>query len=100
MSHQQNKQTLEIHIKENEHNLMQSLLKKSRLVQQVCKEGHQICWKEEKVSQIEPNTTYRKCKESAHLSLVAHPNSQTRLDISPIWTTITEVEVRKLQPLM
>jgi hypothetical protein len=72
---------------------MQSLLKKSRLAQQACKVGHQICLKEEKVSQIEPNTTYRKCKESAHVSLVDHPNSQTSLELSPIWTTITEVEV-------
>jgi hypothetical protein len=29
---------------------------------------YKICWKEVKVLQIEPNTTYRKCKESTHIS--------------------------------
>jgi hypothetical protein len=56
-----------------------------------------ICWKEAKVLQIEPNTTYRKYKESAHVSLVADPISQPSLDIPPIWTPINEAEVRKLQ---
>jgi hypothetical protein len=37
---------------------------------------------------IEPNTTYRKYKESAHMSLVAHPINQPSLVISPIWTPI------------
>jgi hypothetical protein len=32
--------------------------------------------------QVEPNTTYRKYKESAHVSLVDHPISQASLDIS------------------
>jgi hypothetical protein len=60
-------------------------------------EGHKICCKEAKVLQIEPNTTYRKYKESAHMSLVAHPISQPNLDISPIWTPIVAAEVRNLQ---
>jgi hypothetical protein len=46
-------------------------------------EGHKICWKEEKSLQIEPNITYRKCKESAHMSRVANPISESSLDISP-----------------
>jgi hypothetical protein len=56
-----------------------------------------VCWKEAKVLQIEPNTTYRKYKESTHMSLVDHPISQPSLDISPIWTPIITTEVRKLQ---
>jgi hypothetical protein len=55
------------------------------------------CWKEAEVLQIELNTTYRKYKESAHMSLAAHPFSHPSLDISPIWTPIMEAEVRKLQ---
>jgi hypothetical protein len=46
---------------------------------------------------IEPNTTYRKHKESAHMSLVDNPSSQPSLDISPIWTPVIAAEVRKLQ---
>jgi hypothetical protein len=43
--------------------------------------------------QIEPDTTYRKYKESAHMSLVDHTISQPILDISPIWTPIITAEV-------
>jgi hypothetical protein len=55
--------------------------------------GHKICWKEMKVLQIEPDTTYRKYKESAHMSLVDHPVSQPSFDVSPN----IAAEVRKLQ---
>jgi hypothetical protein len=49
-----------------------------------------------KVLETEPNITYRKYKESVHMSLVVHPIGQTSLDVSPIWTAII-AEVRKLQ---
>jgi hypothetical protein len=52
------------------------------------------CWKEAKVLQIELNTTYRKHKESAHMSLVDHPISQPSLDISPIWIRVIAAEVK------
>jgi hypothetical protein len=64
--------------------LLQGLLEKSKLNQHANEEGHKVCWKEAKILQIEPNTTYRKYKESAHISLVAHPISQLSLDISLI----------------
>jgi hypothetical protein len=54
-----------------------------------------ICWKEAQVLQIEPNTTYRKYKESAHMSPIAHPISQPSLDTSPIWTPVIAAEVKK-----
>jgi hypothetical protein len=94
--HLQNKQFLEVRIKEHKYNLTQGLLEKSKLAQHSY-EGHRICWKEAKVLQTEPNTTYRKCKESARIPLVAHSINQPSLDISPIRTFITEEEVRKLQ---
>jgi hypothetical protein len=59
-------------------------------------EGHKICWEEAKVLQIEPNTTYRKYKESAHMYLIDHLFSQPNLDISPIRTPIIAAEVREL----
>jgi hypothetical protein len=62
-----------------------------------CEEGHKTCWKEAEVLQIEPNTTHRKYKESAHMSLVDHPISQPSLDISPIWTPLMVAEIRKLR---
>jgi hypothetical protein len=87
---------LEVCIKEHKYNLTQGLLEKSKLAQHAHEEGHRICWKEVKVLQIEPNTTYRKYKESAHMSLLDHPISQPSLDISPIWTPVIAAEVRKL----
>jgi hypothetical protein len=88
---------LEERIKEHKYNLMQGLLEESKLTKHACEEGNEICWKEAKILQIEPNATYRKYKESANMSLVAHPISWPSLDVSPIWTFIIEVEVRKLQ---
>jgi hypothetical protein len=82
-----------VRIKEHKYNLTQGLLEKSKLAQHAYEESHRICWKEAKLLQIEPNTTYRKYNESAHMSLVDHPISQPCLDISPI----IAAEVRKLQ---
>jgi hypothetical protein len=67
---------------------------KSKLAQHGYEEVHKIRWKEAKLLQIEPNTTYRRRKESAHLSLIDHPISQPSLDI---WTPIIAAEVKKLQ---
>jgi hypothetical protein len=88
---------LEVCIKEQKQNLTQGLIEKSKLVKHVYEEGHKICSEEVKVLQIEPNSTYRKYKLSAHVSLVDHPISQPSLDISPIWTPFIAAEVRELQ---
>jgi hypothetical protein len=61
---------LEVCIKEHKYNLTQGLLEKSKLVQHAYEEGHKICWIEVKVLQIEPNTAYRKYKESTHIHSV------------------------------
>jgi hypothetical protein len=66
---------LEASIKEHKYNLTQGLLDKSKLAQPAHEEGHKLCWNEAKVLQIEPKTTYRKYKESAHMSLLDHPTS-------------------------
>jgi hypothetical protein len=81
---------LEVHIKEHKYNLTQGQLQKSKLGQHAYKEGHKICWNEAKVLQTEPNTTYRKYKESAHMSLIDNLISQPSLDISPIWTPLIQ----------
>jgi hypothetical protein len=60
-------------------------------------ESHKTCWKEAKVLQIEPSTTYRKYKKSGHMALVENPISQPSFGISLIWTTFFPAEVRKLQ---
>jgi hypothetical protein len=88
---------LEVRIKEHKYNLTQGLLEKSKLAQHAYEEDHRIYWSEAKVLQIEPNTTYRKYKESAHMSLLDHPISQPSLDISPIWTPIITAELKILQ---
>jgi hypothetical protein len=64
------------------------------LDQHAYEEGHKICLNKVKVLQIEPNTTYRKYKESVRMSLVAHPITQPKMDISPIWTPVITAEVR------
>jgi hypothetical protein len=56
-----------------------------------------MCWNKAGVLQIEPNTTYRKYKESAHMSLLDHPISQPNLDICPILTLVIAAEMKKLQ---
>jgi hypothetical protein len=48
--------------------MTEGLLEKSKLAQHAYEEGHNICWNEAKVLQIEPNTTYKKYKKSAHMS--------------------------------
>jgi hypothetical protein len=54
-------------------------------------------WNEAKVLKIEPNITYRKYKESSHMSLLDHLISQPNLDISLIWIPVITAEVKKLQ---
>jgi hypothetical protein len=88
---------LGVQIKEHKYNLTQVLLEKSKSAQHAYVEGPKICCNEMKVLQIEPNTTYRKYKESAHMSLIDHLISQPSLVISPIWTPVITVEVKKLQ---
>jgi hypothetical protein len=88
---------LEVYFKEYWYNLTQYLYEKSKLAQHAYKEGPKICWKQEKVLQIEPNATCRKYKESAlSIYVTDHPIRQPSLDISPIWTPITADEFRKL----
>jgi hypothetical protein len=88
---------LEVCTKEHKYNLAQGLLEKSKLAQHAFEEVHKICWNEEKVLQIELNTTYRKYEESTQMSLLDLPISQPSLDISPIWITVITAEVKKLQ---
>jgi hypothetical protein len=85
---------VEVLIKEHKYNLTQGLLEKSKLAQHAYEEDHKICWKEAKVLQIEPNTTYRKYKESAHMSVIDHFVSQPSLNVSSIWTSIITAEVK------
>jgi hypothetical protein len=59
----------EVCIKEHRHNLTQGLFEKSKLAQHAHKVGHKIYWNKARVLQLEPNTTYRKYKESSpHVS--------------------------------
>jgi hypothetical protein len=85
----------DVHMKEYKYNLTQDQLEKSKLVHHAYREGHKICWKETKVLQIEPNTIYRKYKESAHMSLIDRLISQPSLDNSPIWTPVITAEVKQ-----
>jgi hypothetical protein len=57
---------------------------------------HKICLKEARVLQIEPNTTYRKYKESANISLTIR-SRQPSFDISLIWPPIFTSEIKQLK---
>jgi hypothetical protein len=57
----------------------------------------QAVLKEVKILHIEPNTTYRKCNEAAHMVPMDHLISQSSLGIFPIWTPIIAAEVGKLR---
>jgi hypothetical protein len=52
-----------------------------------------ICSREEKVLQIEPNTTYKKYRESAHVSL----DSQPEVEMCPLWIPVIIAESKYLQ---
>jgi hypothetical protein len=49
------------------------------------------------VAELHASVTVPFEQESARMSLVDHPISQSSLDISPIWTPVITAEVRKLQ---
>jgi hypothetical protein len=67
------------------------------LAQHAYEEGHRVCWKEATVLQVEANIIWRKYKEAAHMAVAKEPISQPSLEISPIWTTLINEKVRKLQ---
>jgi hypothetical protein len=73
---------LEVHIKEHKHNLRQGVMEKLKLAQHAYDKGHQICWKEAKVLQIELNNICRKYKESTYMAYEANPISQPSLYLS------------------
>jgi hypothetical protein len=52
-------------LREHRHNLQQGLLKKSKLAQHACEEGHRVGWDDARVLETESNSRYRKYKESA-----------------------------------
>jgi hypothetical protein len=62
--------------------------------QHAYEEGHKICLNEAEVLQIEPNTTDRKYKDFTHLSVIDHSISQPSLDISPMWTRLSQQKSR------
>jgi hypothetical protein len=88
---------VEVRIKEHKYNPTKCLLETSKLAQYAYEEGYKICCNEAKALQIEPNTAYRKYKESARMSLLDYPISQPSLDISPIWTPVITAGFRKKQ---
>jgi hypothetical protein len=115
------RRSVEVGIKEHNYNLKQGLFEKSKLAHirkwwSRCKgqiamahpyayihtyihmrKAKKICWNEANVLQIEPNTTYRKYKESAHMPPLYHPIGQPSSDISPIWVAVIIGEVKRLQ---
>jgi hypothetical protein len=88
---------LGVRIKEHKRNLKQGLLEKSKLAQHAYGEGHRIKWDEAKAVQKEPNTIYRKYKESVHMAYLENTISQPSLEMSPFWLPIIKEEIRRIQ---
>jgi hypothetical protein len=65
------------------HNLREGLLGK-KLSQYDYDDGHRVSWDKVRILEIESNSRYRKYKESAHMTCLTNPVSQSSLDISPI----------------
>jgi hypothetical protein len=86
---------LAVCIHEHRHNLKQSLLEKSTLAQQAYEEGHRVGWDQASVLEIESNSRYRKYKESAHMTCLINPISQSSLEMYPIWIPLINQEVNK-----
>jgi hypothetical protein len=55
------------------------------------------CCDHGKASQVEANILWRKYKEAPHMAVAKEPISQPSLEMSPIWTTLINEEVSKLQ---
>jgi hypothetical protein len=79
-------------------NLTQRLLVKPKLAHHTFEEVQKICWKQAKVLQIEPNTTYRKYKESGHMFLVDHQISQPSLSIPPDGLSLSQQNSENYNP--
>jgi hypothetical protein len=54
-------------------------------------------WDEAKAIQKEPNTTYRKYNESAHMAYLENTSSQPSLELSPFWLPIIREEIKRIQ---
>jgi hypothetical protein len=88
---------LRVRIKEHKQNLKQELLQKSKLAQHAYEEVHRIKWDEAKSIQKEPNTIYRKYKESVHMVYLENTISQPSLEMSPFWLPIIKEEIKRIQ---
>jgi hypothetical protein len=88
---------LAVRIKEHKRNLKQGLLEQSKLAQREYEEGHRIKWDEAEAVQQEPNTIYRKYKESAHMAYLKNMISQPSLEMSPFWRPIIKEEIERIQ---
>jgi hypothetical protein len=76
---------LEVRIKEHKYNMTQGLLEKSKLAQHAYEENHRIFWKEAKVFQIEPNTTYKNTRNPPTYVC------WTIRSVNPVWTSLPSV---------
>jgi hypothetical protein len=59
--------------REHMHNLKYGLLEKSKLAQHAYKEDDMVGWDEVRIVEIESNSRYRKCTESAHMACLINP---------------------------
>jgi hypothetical protein len=75
---------LPVRLREHTHNLKEGLLENSKLAAHAYEGGHRVGWSEARVLEIEDNSRYKKCKESAYMTCLTNPISQLNLNISSI----------------
>jgi hypothetical protein len=90
---------LSVRLREHRHHLQQGLLEKSKLAQHAYEEGHRLGWDDARILDIERNSRYRKYKESAHMTCLTNPISQTTSDISPIWIPLVSNDITNSQKI-
>jgi hypothetical protein len=84
---------LAVQLREYRHNLQHGRLEKLKLAQHAYEEGHSVGWDDDRILEIESNSRYRKCKESAHVACLTILISQPSLDISAISIPLISKEV-------
>jgi predicted GIY-YIG superfamily endonuclease len=86
---------LAVRFREHEHNLKEGLLEQSKFVQHAYEDGHWTGWNEARIVQIKTSNTYRKYKESAHMTCLTNPISRTSSEIYFIWIPLIREEINK-----
>jgi hypothetical protein len=81
---------------EHRFSLREGIIEKSDLAQRACV-GHRVGSDEARILEVENNSRYRKCKESAHMACLTNLIRQPSLEISYVFIPLISNEAGDLQ---